>query len=95
MSDEVWKDIQGYEGYYQVSNMGRVRSLDRVVFAGGRDMRVPGCLMSPSAGDKGRLQVNLRKRGKVKTHAVHRLVLKAFVPNPQNLRAGKQEVEDE
>jgi hypothetical protein len=78
--EEIWKDVDGYEGYYQVSSFGRVRSLDRVVnnhFYGGRIL----CLASDSDGYK---VVGLHKNGS-KTVKVHRLVAQAFIPNPQNL----------
>lgn len=86
--EEEWKDIDGYEGYYQVSSFGRVRSLDRYV----KDTRrncfnfVKGRIMSQSNADKEHYrQVGLSKDGKVTTCLVHRLVAQAFIPNPNNL----------
>lgn len=75
---EIWKDVVGYEGLYQVSNLGKVRSLDRVVKRG---WCYKGKLLTPTVNkDNGYLYVNLA--GKNKT--VHRLVALAFIPNPEN-----------
>ena len=86
--EEEWKDIEGYEGYYQVSSFGRVRSLDRYV----KDTRrncfnfVKGRIMSPSSADKKHyMQVGLSKNNKVIHYLIHRLVAQAFIPNPNNL----------
>ena len=75
---EEWKDIKDYEGLYQVSNWGRVKSLN---YNGTRKPR----LMTPSETKKGYLVVHLRKNGESKTCRVHRLVAKTFIPNPNNL----------
>ena len=71
---EIWKDCKGYEGSYQVSNLGRIWSIK-----GQRYLK--GC------EDKdGYLRVNLTaKNGKVKTERIHRLVAIAFIPNPLGL----------
>ena len=71
---EIWKDCKGYEGLYQVSNLGRIWSIKRQRY-------LKGC------GDKdGYLRVNLTaKNGKVKTERIHRLVAIAFIPNPLGL----------
>lgn len=83
---EIWKDIPGYEGRYQVSDMGRVRSLDRVVRAvskAGREYlrSVRGTVLRPGTS-RGYQIVNLSPGGTV---AVHILVAQAFVPNPNCL----------
>lgn len=78
---EVWKDVQGYKGYYQVSNMGRVRSLDRWIprmdVLNFRLMK--GRILKSTYVGNGYPQVNLSKKGKVKICDIHRLVLEAFV----------------
>lgn len=84
--EEVWKDIEGYEGLYQVSNMGRVRSLDREVkHIYGKQLK-KGKILVLCNNRKGYKHVNLCKCGKINTHEVHRLVAKAFIPNPEKLR---------
>lgn len=83
--NEVWKDIEGYEGFYQVSNMGRVRSLPRLNSLG---RSVSGRYMKGSTANRGgRRQVKLMRDGKAKGFYVTRLVAKAFVPNPKGLRS--------
>lgn len=79
---EVWKDIQGLEGCYQVSNMGRVRSVSRIVRAGkNKQRRTSGRVLTPWKTRHGYLQVNLGRNGKA---AIHRLVARAFIANPDN-----------
>lgn len=73
---EIWRDVQGYEGLYEVSNLGNVRSLPRAT--------TRGKTITKNNSGRGYLQVVLYKNGKSKTHLVHRLVAQAFVPNPFN-----------
>ena len=75
---EVWKDIKGYEGLYQVSNLGRVKSLDYKCTGKER-------LLSAGKGKDGYLHVVLCKDRKKKTCSVHRLAAEAFIPNPYGL----------
>jgi len=84
--EEIWKDIKGYEGLYQVSNMGRVKSLERTVIRkNGRKFTVRERILKPFPNHKGYLQVSLcDSRGKEKTVKVHRLVCEAFYKNPEN-----------
>lgn len=86
---EIWKDIPGYEGYYQVSNLGRVRSIDReVVYRDGKKCLYKGRLLKPREDKNGYFQVGLSKLGKVKTFKVHRLVLEAFKgPCPEGMES--------
>jgi hypothetical protein len=73
---ELWAPVPGYEGSYEVSNLGGVRSLSRITVNGGGAVRVVnGQPLSPFPDRDGYLQVNLSRR----THKVHRLVLQAFV----------------
>lgn len=87
--EEVWKDIPDYEGYYQVSNLGRVRSLEHKVTQAGRSGSICHCvykgrILKPEVGVSGRLRVALCKNNKVKRFFVHRLVLESFVgPCPE------------
>lgn len=79
---EKWKDIKGYEGLYQVSDLGRVRSLDREDRLGRFKL---GKIKAPCDNGRGYLCVNLKKDSKQKNKSVHRLVAEAFLPNPDNL----------
>lgn len=82
---EIWKDIEGYEGFYQVSNLGRIKSLDRQVRNGVNGFRLQkGQIMSLTTRKTGHRTVVLRKDGVKKTFFVHRLVAQAFISNPNN-----------
>ena len=84
MTKEVWRDIEGYEGYYQVSNIGKVRSLDRVVVhEEGTKRNLKGDILKTHI-KYGYVYVTLSKNNKLKSYRVHRLVAKAFIPNPNN-----------
>ncbi len=77
---ETWKPIDGYEGFYEVSNMGRVRSLPRTI--GNKNRK--GVVLKPNITPYGYQQVLLCKNGMRKQHKIHRLVANAFIPNPNN-----------
>ena len=74
MNNEVWKDILGYEGLYQVSNLGRVKSIG---YGKERILKPGSC--------RGYLFVSLCKNHKIKYCRIHRLVAQSFIPNPKNL----------
>ena len=74
---EIWEDIPGYEGMYQVSNIGNVRSMN---YKGHGEVKN----LTPKCNNCGRLWVDLWKNGTGKCHLVHRLVAIAFIPNPFN-----------
>ena len=78
---EIWKDILNYEGLYQVSNYGNVKSLNRINRNG---KTVHEKILSQAKSTSGYLQVNLSKDNKVKIFQVHRLVAVAFIDNPDN-----------
>lgn len=85
MIKEIWKDIKDYEGLYQVSNLSRVKSLDRWVKGRNGSLRI--CkerILKPGTDKYGYLFVILCKNGKVKKFSVHRLVAEAFIANPHN-----------
>ena len=81
---EIWKDVKGYEGYYQISNMGNVRSVDRVRRKSnhGYDAHIKGKVIKQRSQKNGYKCVTIYKDGVAKTVRVHRLVAAAFVPNP-------------
>ena len=87
MKGEIWKDIEGYEGLYQISSMGRVKSLERTVWNKGKGCyRIVSERIRKRVTDKdGYLKVMLWKDSKGKWFFVHRLVATAFIPNPDNL----------
>lgn len=93
---EVWKDIQGYEGLYQVSNLGRVRSLDRHVPHGRLGKKFcMGHLMATHQTSAGYLAVNLCKKNKYRSFDIHRLVAIAFIPVQNNNDAVQVNHKDE
>lgn len=85
MKDEIWKDCKHYEGLYQVSNYGRVKSLERdIVYKDGRKRHVKEHFLIQRVSYNGYLYVGLSKYGKFKQEKVHRLVAMAFISNPDN-----------
>ncbi len=74
---EIWKDIEGYEGLYQISNYGNVKSL-------GNDKTRKERILKPAKDKDGYLMVGLCKQGERKYHKIHRLVAQEFFPNPNN-----------
>ena len=89
MPEEIWKDIPGYEGLYQVSSLGRVKKLDTyLVDKNGKRYHRKGRILKPNTWkQKTRLSTNrkvvdLYKNGRRKTFRIHRLVAIAFIPNP-------------
>lgn len=78
---ERWAPVLGHEGAYEVSDLGRVRSVSRIDGAG---RNWPGRILSPSpGGGEGRyLKVSLSRAGRTETHSIHRLVLRAFAGEP-------------
>ena len=81
MKNEEWRDVVGYEGRYQVSSMGRVKSLERADSWG---RTVKERILKPSTDHYGYLMVNLCAGGKRKMFFVHRLVCQVFHDNPDN-----------
>jgi hypothetical protein len=87
MVEEVWRDVKLYEGKYQVSNLGRIKSLERVVklFHGGTFVKKE-IILTPNKDKKGYLRVDfIPKRIENNSRMVHRIVANAFIENPNNL----------
>ena len=89
---EIWKDIKNYEGLYQVSNLGRVKSVDRIitmkndVYINNKVRFQKGKILQPHISNHGHyLALTLCKNNKRHTKRVHRLVAETFIPNPDNL----------
>lgn len=79
--DEVWKEVIGFDGWYLVSNIGNVRSVDRNI-ADGR--RIKGKMLKQFIDKDGYHKVTLHVNGKLFKKFVHRIVAEAFIPNPRN-----------
>lgn len=79
---EIWKPIRGYENLYEVSNLGRVKALERYVQNNGGAQKRHEMILKQSG--KFHFGVTLCKDGKTKRKTVHRLVAEAFIPNPEN-----------
>jgi hypothetical protein len=82
---EIWKDIKGYEGLYQVSNLGRVKSLERYKTNWSKKQCVKERVLKPILANTGYYMVVLSKNGITKSVLVHRLVAETFLSNPNNL----------
>lgn len=78
---EEWRDIQGYEGLYQVSNLGRVRSVNK---KGSDGRKIKGKILKGGSFSNDYLFVCLRKKSSNKNHLIHRLVASHFLTNPNN-----------
>ena len=84
--EEIWKDIKGYEGLYQVSSLGRVKRLERVIphYRGGVSV-IREKLLTINISNNGYCRVYIKLNGIFHNWLVHRLVAETFLPNPDNL----------
>lgn len=82
--DEIWIDVEGFEGLYQVSNLGRVKSLDRTEWSvrNNSPRKRSGRMLKPSKNNRGYEYVDFYKDGKPERMTVHRIVAIAFLSNP-------------
>lgn len=94
MGKEIWKEVNGFEGQYEVSNKGRIRSVDRLVNQQGRIQLYKGCIMSPYVNNSGYLMIRLSKGNKKYSFTIHRIVACAFVANPNNYPCVNHKDED-
>lgn len=84
---EIWKPIIGYEGFYEISNFGRVKSLDRwYISKKGYNIHATERILKVFKDSKGYPSVILSKDGIMRILLVHRLIAKHFIPNPENKR---------
>lgn len=88
---EEWKEIPGYQGLYEISNLGRVKSLERTIvyppskfYPNGRTRVLKEKFLTPCVDGKGYQFVQLFINGKFRSKKVHRLVAEAFIPNINN-----------
>lgn len=91
MTKEIWRDIPGYEGLYQVSSLSRIRSVDKVTevcYIGGKpfERKCKGRILKPFVGPNGHLTVHLYKDRISEFCAVHRLVAIAHLENPKGYK---------
>lgn len=85
LTREIWKDIPSFEGFYQASDMGRIRSVDRIItYKDGRKGLYKGQIIKQRIGKVGYLMLSVSVGSKIKTFTVHRLIALAFIPNPEN-----------
>lgn len=82
--EEIWKDVPEYEGYYQVSNLGEVKSIKRTVkYKDGRIFKYPSKILKPKKDTRGYLQVGFNVSGAKSNHRIHRLVAETFIGKPK------------
>ena len=81
---EVWKDVIGYEGLYQISNLGRIKSLKRTVKKSNGSTKFVREKIIKKKTNYGYENVALSKNGIVSTKKVHRIIAEVFIPNPEN-----------
>ena len=94
MENEIWKPIEGFDGCYEVSNLGRVKSIDRIIKINTVFTVRKGRMLKLVTSKIGYVYCTLVYKGKVNTYLVHRLVAQAFISNPDNLREVNHKDED-
>lgn len=82
--NEIWKPVKGYEGYYEVSNLGRIKSIERMVKWKGRERFVKETIKATNIDKGGYPVVTLCRDCKSTSVKVHRIIAEAFIPNPDN-----------
>ncbi len=86
LENEIWKDINGYENVFQVSSIGRIRSVDRLIVRNKQGNFIKkGKIFKPNITPKKYLRLQLAHRKIMKNFMIHRLVAETFIPNINNL----------
>lgn len=88
--EEIWKPIKGYEGLYEVSNLGRIKTLSRYI----RNRKMPEKIKKLDKSKNGYLRIELSSNKIKRKYLVHRLVAQAFIPNKKNLPCINHKDED-
>jgi len=85
---EIWKDIPEYEGLYQASSLGNIRSIDRIIYDKNlkRSRNFKGKILKQNIRNDGYLFVNLSKNGINKVVKIHRIIAKTFIKNSNNYK---------
>jgi hypothetical protein len=82
---EKWKEIPGFEGYYEASDLGRIRRMkNKTIYKDGRIAHFSETILNPGKNKKGYLVVYLSIKSKKHTITVHKLIAKTFIENPEN-----------
>lgn len=87
IKEEIWKDIPGYEGYYQASTFGNIKSVERYIDRKGKRIHIKERILSPERTATGYLRVGLYKDGKQRLIRVHKLVAETFLENSKNYKS--------
>lgn len=84
LPNEIWKDIKDFEGLYQISNYGRVKSLERTIHGSNRDMHYKDMIVKISKNNRGYYLITLYNTNVFKRYLVHRIVAETFIPTNNN-----------
>ena len=83
---EIWKDIEGYEGLYQISSLGKVKSLPKITFNAKGQYKTKERILKYGKNQYGYFQISLWKDGKRKNKPIHKLIATMFIPNPKKYK---------
>jgi len=85
--EEIWKDVPNYEGFYQISNLGKVKSLKRIIACkNGKKLPIKEKIIKPILKSNGYYFFNFSMNGITKMKDLHRIIAEVFILNPLNLK---------